>query len=269
MLCVYAVVRFVVYIDDLDRCSDGKSVMILEAVQLLFNETPPEDLEDSLIAEFGGRAVRWARLSCFLTRLWSRTTSCFSCGNCPGCFSCASGDTASAERSFAQICKLDSESNWLDESYENWIAAAAVTAESEAGANHSQDQDGGSKPQSSNTSADGSAASQLNLKPPKSAEDGFELEIRSAPPFISVFVSFTPLVASQCSACPLCSSLITDEVARRWFGVGIQMIDPRIVVQEIEKYCTFPANSLCVLLKLTWPLPTARSCRRAQAELVL
>ena len=176
MLCVYAVVRFVVYIDDLDRCSDGKSVMILEAVQLLFNETPPEDLEDSLIAEFGGRAVRWARLSCFLTRLWSRTTSCFSCGNCPGCFSCASGHTASAERSVAQIrkLKLNSKSNWLNESYKNQIAAA-----------------GGSKPQSSNTSADGSAGSQLNLKPPKSAEDGFELEIRSAPPFISVFVSFT------------------------------------------------------------------------------
>ena len=253
MLCVYAVVRFVVYIDDLDRCSDGKSVMILEAVQLLFNETPPEDPGDSLIAEFGGRAVRWARLSCFLMRLWSRTTSCFSCGNCPGYFSCASGNTASAERSVAQICKLNSESaNWLDESYKNQIAAA-----------------GGSKPQSSNISADGSAGSQPNLKPPKSAEDGFELEIRSAPPFISVFVSFTPLLASQCSACPLCSSLITDEVARRWFGVGIQMIDPRIVVQEIMKYCTFSANSLHVLLKLTWPLSTARSCRRAQAELVL
>ena len=192
-------VRFVVYIDDLDRCSDGKSVMILEAVQLLFNETPPEDLEDSLITEFGGRAVRWARFSCFLLRLWSRTTSCISCDSCH----CASGDVASAGRSAAQLNrKLKSNSDWLDDSYKNWIAAAAVTAEAEA--NHSQDQEDRKTNQPIDTSGNDPSSTSKQpdpIKMPKSAEDGFELEIRSAPPFISVFVScrvFGGRIAIRC-----------------------------------------------------------------------
>ena len=52
-------VRFVLYIDDLDRCTDGKSVQVLEAVQLLFNETVPA--AGGLLAEDLGWVVLWAK----------------------------------------------------------------------------------------------------------------------------------------------------------------------------------------------------------------
>ena len=66
---MFAVVRFVMYIDDLDRCSDGKSVMILEAVQLLFNETSPKSSSTGLLTEYGGWLVFCAKVSCWWLRV--------------------------------------------------------------------------------------------------------------------------------------------------------------------------------------------------------
>lgn len=47
-------VRFVMYVDDLDRCNNGKSVEILEAVQLLFNEVAPANVIAGSMTEFSG-----------------------------------------------------------------------------------------------------------------------------------------------------------------------------------------------------------------------
>ena len=77
------------YIDDLDRCSDGKSVMILEAVQLLFNETPPEVPESSkegLLAEYGGKTMYWAKMVLRVWSCWLWLFSCQSCGAWCCCF---------------------------------------------------------------------------------------------------------------------------------------------------------------------------------------
>jgi len=68
------------YIDDLDRCSKGKSVQILEAVQLLFNETLPERSESAFDAHSGWlmfcakMTVSWQ-----LLWLWVRS-GCNRCG---------------------------------------------------------------------------------------------------------------------------------------------------------------------------------------------
>ena len=63
------------YIDDLDRCSDGKSVEILEAVQLLFNETAPGSSSAGLLTEHGGWRVFCAKVTCSWLRIKERPAS--------------------------------------------------------------------------------------------------------------------------------------------------------------------------------------------------
>ena len=53
------VVRFVMCVDDLDRRTNGKSVQVLEAVQLLFNEAVPD--AGGPLADHGGWLVLWAK----------------------------------------------------------------------------------------------------------------------------------------------------------------------------------------------------------------
>ena len=64
------------YIDDLDRCTDGKSVEILEAVQLLFNETAPGSSSAGLLTEHGGWRVLCAKAACSWLRIKAWVGSC-------------------------------------------------------------------------------------------------------------------------------------------------------------------------------------------------
>ena len=80
--------RFVLFIDDLDRCTDGKAVAILEAVQLLFNETTPPDetllaaTHECGVAPIIGSVLCTARLMWFWMRCMEFLRCCQQCCAC-------------------------------------------------------------------------------------------------------------------------------------------------------------------------------------------
>ena len=105
------------YIDDLDRCSDGKSVQILEAVQLLFNETAPNNSSGGLFAEFGGWRVFRAKIACSWLRIKTWMDGRFCSSTCHGTTSSAHNSDQCEQRSAAP--------SDVEEAYANQYANAA------------------------------------------------------------------------------------------------------------------------------------------------
>ena len=171
-------VRFVVCIDDLDRHTDGKSVKILEAVQLRFNETaPPTSSSAGLFTEHGGWQVFCAKVTCrWLRASWGCRSSR------QACCTAASRETPVEEGCacrHADHCQAPS-GGASDEATSAgfWTRLARVCV----------------------NPADPVDAQPLTLT---DVEDEFDSATRKAPPFMSVFVR-TPRPRPPCGQPLVC-----------------------------------------------------------------